>query len=131
LKVSPAFIQTYAPILYRQTFRQWGSNPNDQQTHQELTMSSSHAHPKNPKAKLSRENIEILCIFAAIGDQSCLVYDLVKRLGLSLVHAPAITAVLDLLVSRGWFDYHHGHIQVTPEGTKWQKEQLSQIAERA
>jgi transposase len=26
LKVSPAFIQTYAPILYRQTFRQWGSN---------------------------------------------------------------------------------------------------------
>jgi hypothetical protein len=93
-------------------------------------MFSAHAHQDNRKAKLSREKIEILCMFAAIGDQSCLVYDLVMRLGLSLVHAPAITAVLDLLINRGWFDYDNGYIQVTPKGTKWQKEQLSQIAER-
>lgn len=66
--------------------------------------------------KLSRGDIETLCVLHAVGAGGCPAGDLAERLGLSASIAPEIAAGMDSLVNSGLLNLEDGHFSLTDAG---------------
>lgn len=71
--------------------------------------------PSGPH-KLSRGDIETLCVLHAVGDRGCPASDLAERLGLSATVAPEIAAGMDSLVACGLLTLEENRFSLTEAG---------------
>lgn len=66
--------------------------------------------------KLSRGDIETLCVLHAVTERGCPAGDLAERLGLSRTIAPEIAAGMDSLVGSGLLELDEGRLSLTEAG---------------
>ncbi len=66
--------------------------------------------------KLSRGDIETLCVLHVVGDEGCPAADLAGRLGLSPTIASEIAAGMDSLVGSGLLELEKGRFSLTEAG---------------
>ncbi len=81
----------------------------------------------NMTPKVTREEIENLCIVHAIGDQGCPLGDLPARLGLSPSLAAAVTESLTGLIGMGWIRRADETLTRTEEGRAWLRRRLLEL----
>lgn len=70
--------------------------------------------PKTPK--LSRGEVESLCILNAVGSEGCAPLALAGRLGLSETVADAVARSTETLVLRGWLAEEDDRLSLTEAG---------------
>ena len=70
----------------------------------------------NGTSKLSRGDIETLCVLHAVGEQGCPAGDLAERLGLSSTIASEIAAGMDSLASSGLLELEDERFSLTAAG---------------
>jgi hypothetical protein len=81
-------------------------------------MTRRRGHEDEPQAprKLSRGDIETLCVLYVVGEGGCPARDLAGRLGLSPSIAPEIAAGMDSLVTAGLLDLEEDRFSLTEAG---------------
>lgn len=77
--------------------------------------------------KVTREEIENLCILHAIGDQGCPLGDLPARLGLSPTLVSAVTESLTGLLGTGWIRREDDTLTQTEKGREWLTRRLLEL----
>lgn len=84
------------------------------------------------RGRLSRADIETLCILNAVGEGTCTPRQLAERLGLSVDLASVLLDVLQELAAGGLLVQQAGAVgevggpySVTSEGTAWMAERLA------
>ncbi len=80
-----------------------------------------------PPSRLSRGDIEDLCLLSAIPDEGCTLIELPNRLGLSPLLAETLSEAIDQLVNAGWIQEHDGRLTVTAAGRRGVEERVSGI----
>lgn len=76
--------------------------------------------------KVTREEIENLCILHAVGDQGCPLADLPERLGLSPTLVAAVAESLTGLIGLGWL-VRNEKVMLTEEGRAWLGRRLLEL----
>lgn len=77
--------------------------------------------------RLSRSEIETLCVLHAVGDAGCPAGALATRLGLSPSIAPEIAAGMDGLVRGGWLTLDEHRFALTEAGAKRLRERSGEV----
>ena len=77
--------------------------------------------------KLSRQDIETLCILDAVGEAGSSGAGLTGRLGLAVGLAPAMAVALGELRDLGWLEEREGTFHLTAEGRSWLVERLAVV----
>lgn len=77
---------------------------------------SETADSSGASGKLSRADIETLCVLYVIGDRGCPKGDLAERLGLSPTIAPEIAAGMDSLLRAGLLALEDDEFVLTDAG---------------
>ncbi len=79
------------------------------------------------QTKVTREEIETLCLLHAVGPHGCPVGELAARLGLSSTVASAVAESIVPLVGAGRLAMDDGSIRRTREGDRWLAQRLSEL----
>jgi len=77
--------------------------------------------------KLSREEIETLCVLSAIGEEGCPIGDLATRLGLSRTLAGAVADGMRALVDQGLLACEDDQFFLTEEGVDMLETRLAEL----
>ena len=77
--------------------------------------------------KVTREEIEKLCILHAVGVGGCTLCDLPERLGLSPTLTHAVAESLGPLLTLGWLVNDGGAVTRTEAGQRWLTRRLSEL----
>ena len=83
----------------------------------------------NGNRKLSREEIESLCLLAALGNESCTAVALTERLGLSPALADAVDQSIATLVTCGRVQRNDSGLEVTAAGIAWYQDRIGVSAD--
>jgi DNA-binding IclR family transcriptional regulator len=77
--------------------------------------------------KVTRGEIENLCILHAVGDQGCPLGELPERLGLSPTLVVAVAESLTGLLGMGWLTREDETVTQTEEGRAWLGRRLLEL----
>ncbi len=77
--------------------------------------------------KVTREEIETLCLLHAVGPHGCPVGELAARLGLSATLAPAVTESIAPLIGTGRLAMTDNIVTRTATGDHWLTQRLSEL----
>lgn len=88
-------------------------------------MSADESHEDTKR--LSREDIETLCVLEALGEGRCESGVLAMRLGFDTQHADVVRAAAVAISKKGYVTLDEASVTRTPEGTGWLRECLTAI----
>ncbi len=79
------------------------------------------------EVKLSREEIETLCVLYVIGEDGCPMSELAQRLGLSLTLNEALVDAMNDLIDRDLLTCCEGRFVLTENGAATLETRLSEV----
>lgn len=81
--------------------------------------------PKNDEpSKLSRGDIEVLCLLEALHPHGCSTESLMERLGFAPQLAPVVNDVLETLITRGLLNRQAERLELSTLGLTWREDHL-------
>lgn len=87
-----------------------------------MTLMNEELKQDREECKLSREEIENLCILHAVGEIGCPSEALAGRLGLSEGLKAAVASAVQTIVARGWLVQELDRLVPSPAGNQWLRE---------
>ena len=77
--------------------------------------------------KISRAEIEALCLLDAVGDRGCSISDLPARLGFSSLLSQPVNEAIEPLVASGWIERRRDTVALTDAGHRHLHERLAKF----